>query len=331
MKSIRIECDVSLSKKLRKVIDVDGVSISLNCDNLKNGVGKGVLSINSDVINDDVLDKSETCIILTPTSIEDNTAPSTSVGNLFTSQLSDKEPNKVVEKIAETNPPKNVQELKERTKKRVKTPKELNVVNNPNFIKFVSSFEELMREVKKAQTKKIEDIDLSTITDIRQRALMEERLNKEEGLDVPAYIVNKKYGVLSVNDIKLDLNLNSPLNLANIPAKRIDSSNELKKLIKDGIVEFISPEEADRLLNSLDGEESTAPVYNNHKEALEAAGSLEENDVNENETTETENIINLTGIPQKKAATSNNNRITQHRPQSNPDKKPDFKPITRIE
>ena len=145
-------------------------------------------------------------------------------------------------------------------------------------------------------------------------AIRREEKEKAEAIDIPAYIVNDKYAVLTINDLGISLYLNMPYDLSNISARRIAASNELKGLLKSGIVKFISPTQKEEYIEkiSLGGvvKGEGLQVYDSPEKAEEAIAStlvsvdkqasfdISEKDIEA--PTEEESIINLTKIPEKK-------------------------------
>ncbi len=160
----------------------------------------------------------------------------------------------IVDKIAATSPP-NIDDIpysfkdEDEIEDEVKDSNEnLEALKNPEFKRFVTdlnSFYDALHRNKNKQS----SIDLSKYEgNPRQYAVMEEQKRLEESIDVPAYIVNEKYASLMVNDLDLTLGLNSPIDLAKFPVKKLLSSNELKNIIKQNYVRFVSPAEANKIL-----------------------------------------------------------------------------------
>jgi hypothetical protein len=128
-------------------------------------------------------------------------------------------------------------------------PQQFQQTQEPDFIRFVKTYEELIHEVKESQGKN-SDIRLDHIQNDRERALAKERKEMEESIGTDAYVVNEKCASLTINDIDLVLPLNMPRNLGNISAKRLASSRELWGLFKQGMIRIVSPKEAQHLLKN---------------------------------------------------------------------------------
>ncbi|GAG78178.1 unnamed protein product, partial [marine sediment metagenome] len=76
-----------------------------------------------------------------------------------------------------------------------------------------------------------------------EKALLFEMKEKEEAIDIPAWIVNDKVGVLTINDLNITLQINAPYDLSNISARRVLMSRDLRGLLKSGYVRFVAPAE----------------------------------------------------------------------------------------
>ena len=245
---IKVECRVSLSKKLRSIIGDNDGGVVLVVDKLNNGNGTGHLTIHGEFLNIDSAQQilgQETNIQFTPYSISEETTYNTEpVSNLFSSgDISQRGKRTPVDKIAATTPPGR-KEVAHAIKKReeIITPDEFIETEDPDYNRFVSSLEDLMIAVKAAQGKE-SDIDIESITDPRKRALAIEMKEQSESIDIPAYIVNDTCSSVTLNDIDLSLNLNMPVNLSNISAKRLAQSGDLKSMVRSNVLKFISPDE----------------------------------------------------------------------------------------
>lgn len=244
---IKVECRVSLSKKLRSIIGDSEGGVVLVVDKLNNGNGTGNLMIHGEFLNLNAAQQilgQETNIQFTPYSIvEETTYKTEPVSNLFSSgDISQRGKRTPVDKLAATTPPSR-KEVAHAIKKReeIITPDDFIETEDPDYNRFVSSLEELMMAVKAAQGKE-SDIDIEAITDPRKRALAIEMKEQAEAIDIPAYIVNDSCSSVTLNDIDLSLNLNMPVNLSNISAKRLAQSGDLKSMVRSGMIKFISPE-----------------------------------------------------------------------------------------
>jgi len=243
---INLECNVSLSKKLRSVLgDSDG-RVVLIAESIRNGTGKAMLVISGDKLDVNTARQSigkETSIQFTPSAVKEDYPAESTVSNIFSSGgISKPGPRTAVDRIAATTAPE-LGQLAHAIKRQeeIVTPKEFEVHNDPEFHQFVSNFSELMMAVKAAMGKESE-INPDSIEDPRQKALAIEMKEQAEAIDIPAYVVNDQCGSIRLNDIDLTLGLNIPVNLSNISAKRLASSGDLKLMIKSKMVKFIDPE-----------------------------------------------------------------------------------------
>jgi hypothetical protein len=251
MGNIALDCNISLSKKLRSILGVSG-KITLAATDLIDGKGLGKLILQSESIPEGIIREmpaelqGETSIQLTPFSITQAVAPtnaSEEVGSIFSTFEDTNAPRTAVDRLAATSAPeKGKVQHAIVTRAEVKTPETFKELDDPACHTFVSSLTELMIEVEVAKDK-VSDIDISKISDPRQRALAMEKIEMSEGIDKNAFIVNDQAGVLTINDLGITLALNAPYDLSQISAKRIAGSSELKGLIRSGIVKFISPDQ----------------------------------------------------------------------------------------
>jgi len=267
--SISIKCKLSLSKKLRAIIEKDS-SLTLISNDIKDGKGIGTLIIDS-VANINIDDIGETSIMLTPSEISDEIIDNESLvhSSIFSTPISNEE-SPLVQKIAVVKAPEKGQESVA-IKKNIPVPSMLpKQLKNPECKKWISNMEELIYATISAKNKK-SNLDISVAKNDREKAIIMEQIEKDESFDTPAWIVNKKSGVVSINDLGISLPLNVPYNLGNISAKRVSSSRDLKSLIENGFVDFISPTEKDEMVSiEKEGDISvpTLPVFDNHDQAL---------------------------------------------------------------
>jgi hypothetical protein len=107
-------------------------------------------------------------------------------------------------------------------------------------------------------------------------AVAMEQKEKEEAIDIPAYVVQESCRSLTINDLNISLTLNVPYDLSNISAHRIASSIELKKLIKNGTVKFVRPEEledyVDRAEEAFSTDDRGLQTYSNIGDAADDIG-----------------------------------------------------------
>jgi hypothetical protein len=129
---------------------------------------------------------------------------------------------------------------------KVEVPEAFKQYEDPKCVEYIKDMDQLIQAVNVAKNKKSE-VNPETASNDRQRAVLEEMKEKEEAIDVPAWIVNEKYGMMTINDLNISLKLNAPFDLSNISARKIASSKDLKSAIKSGTVRIISPDERDQL------------------------------------------------------------------------------------
>ena len=247
--NVTINCNISLSKKLRSLFKDGETKVTLVCDGISDGRGSARLVIMSEdtiIIPTDFVGK-ETSIMLTPveTEISQNNEE-ISVGNIFSGQGNNNDEG-FAGRLAVTNVPMDNKKISTAIKSKQQIereiPKQFEVTKNPAFKKFVSTVEELLTEARRASESKNSNIDLDSITDKRQKAISFELKEKAEAMDKTAFIVNDKCASLAINDLGINLMLNIPYDLSNISAKRILLSRELLSAIKQGYVRIITPNE----------------------------------------------------------------------------------------
>lgn len=269
----------------------------------------------------------------------------------------------VVEKIAATKAPHSRAERQYAIKTKEETENNNNFkklhpdIDNDNFKKFIANKDEFFKVLELNKHKK-SDIDIDSITNIREKAVAMEAKEMAESINIPSYIVNEKYGSLMINDMGINLLLNSPLDLSRFSARRLYNSSDLRTLLANGSIRFISPQEAASIIEQTANmnEGSTSDTFSSHIEA-ERAISGEVDDENTDEI-DLERNINDTSSEQEKLfkqthqkqltnltnrngvrksfhgnghSASTNNKLTQNnKPTSNkPTIKPTIKPISK--
>jgi len=361
--NITLNCKISLSKKLRALLGKGG-TLLLQTSELNDGKGDGRLSLISDSglditkLTDDL--KTETSIMLTPVDVADNVpnAKSSMHASIFTTASNlNEQTEPVVRKIAAVTPPEKGREGRAFVE-RTEVPKAFSEMANPECKKWVGDMSELIAAINVARSKK-STIDINEAQSDRERAILLEMKEKEEAIDVPAWIVNEAAGQMTINDLNISLPLNSPFDLSNVSAKRIAASKDLRGLLKAGLVKFISPSEVGSYLT--DNEEETAgglEVFDRHEDAeasitLGGGKSISRTDLVEVEETaegnagelteEEEMVINLTqNMPKIKTAaiptkTPTSTKHTVHGKPAAPviedeePQNPSIKPIRKIE
>ena len=245
---ITIKCQLSLSKKLRALIQEGETRIALVAPNITNGRGEANLVISSDKnINKgtELLGK-ETSIMLVPIELTDVTVDPTTVGAIFTKEARVSPNENVrtpVDRVAAmATDVEAAHSIKTQEEIVEELPEPFEITQQPEFRNYVESLEALDEAIEAAKNK-ITDIDPDSIQDPRKRAEAMEIKEKLESIDVDAYIVNDKCANLAINDLGINLVLNSPYNLSNISARRLLGSRELKNMFKAKLVKFIRPEE----------------------------------------------------------------------------------------
>lgn len=246
---VRLECKISLSKKLRAILGNDGGRVMLIAENTKDGVGDATILLSSDAIDMNSINQNlnkETSIQITPLEAKHELPANTAVGSIFsTGNISQKGIRTPVDRIAAIEAPetKEVPHAIKKTEE-IETPKVFSQTKEPSYQRFITDYASLMNAVREAQNKD-SGIDIDSITDPRKRALAIEQKELAESIDDQAFIVNDTCGSVQLNDIDLDLNLNMPLDLSRISAKRLALSHDLKSMLNSKVIKFIKPDEVD--------------------------------------------------------------------------------------
>jgi len=312
---VTLNCKISLSKKLRKVLGTEGGTLTLATSDLINGKGYCRLSLSSDLpkefvgIPEELID--ETSIQITAVEIMDEVPNNSTVaqGTIFTTVPEKGEYSPVVSKMAVVHAPEK-SEISRAVVKEVKTPEAFRQLDEPECREWVGNMEELVVAVSDAKSKK-SDINLSNTSNEKERAIMSVMKEKEEAIDVPAWIVNTEVAKLSINDIDVDLDMNFPYDLSNVSAKRIAYSRDLRAVIKAGYVKFISPSEVEAYLGKMQGAEtvglevfgtaeeaaanmSSGPNTSGPSDLIDEGGSMELTESDMQLTDEESMVLNLT-------------------------------------
>jgi hypothetical protein len=266
---IRFDCDFSLSKKLRAVIESNDARAVIIIDKIENGIGKGTLLLSGDKLNlhnADKLNRTETSVQFTPNNIVDEIPPEHTVQNIFSTEdlKTTSRPNYIDKLAVRHAPEKEEVPYAVKSKSEIVTPKEFKEYNNPNFRQFVSNVQELMEEVSIAKDK-TSNIDLDSITNPREKAVAIEMKEREEAIKIPAYIVNDSCAFIRINDMDISLGLNMPFDLSKISAKRIYASNDLKHVLDKKMVKIISQDQIQSYLSKISQEDP-------YKQGLEVYG-----------------------------------------------------------
>ena len=274
---ITIKCQLSLSKKLRALIQEGETRIVLVAPNITDGRGEANLVISSDKnLNrgEDLLGK-ETSIMLVPIEMVDVSIDPTTVGTIFTKNAridSTATVRSSVEKMAvmEIEAEKAAHSIKRQAEIAEELPQAFEITQKPEFRNYIETLEALDEAIDAAKTK-TSGIDPDSIQDPRKRAEAKEIKEKLEAIDVDAYIVNDKCANLSINDLGINLVLNAPYNLSNISARRLLGSRELKAMFKAKLVKFIRPEEIPLYTKkaAMSVEDRSIDVYSSPEEAEE--------------------------------------------------------------
>jgi len=249
---IVIDCEIALSKKLRSLIDGSADRLVLISNDLKNGRGKGRLSLSFDGTKEnltiDAKELGETSIIIDPIEITEEYIKEGNavVGNIFSDgmQVNATENRTPVDKIASIAPPSKGEEAYAIVaQEEIATPQEFKSIDNAECKGWITNMEDLISAANMAKDVQSQSIDLSLATTDRERSIMAASKERAESINIDAWIVNEKAATISINDLGIDLALNAPYNLSNISANKVASSIELKGLITAGFVRFISPKE----------------------------------------------------------------------------------------
>lgn len=308
---ISLDCNISLSKKLRSIVGENG-SVTLLANGLTDGKGfcKLILeSENSDMAITSFSEmpkefRGETSIMITPITLTKDNPPnnsSTEVSSIFATAPQLGEKRTPISRLAAEFPPEQ-EEIPHSilVKEEIETPQTFKQIDNNDFKDFVLNLQELMAEVEKAKNK-VADINLDSITDPRIRAVEMERKERMESIDKDAYIVNDQAGVLTVNDLGITLALNSPYNLSNLSARKIAASSDLKGLLKAGYVKFINPDQINSYIDKVENANGRGlQVFDNRKQAEANMGTTAIEDDNDaptklhDKSTANENSMEIT-------------------------------------
>lgn len=288
--NIEIKCNVSLSKKFRALSANKNTKFTLITGTLVNGVGEGTIcmSVNDDADMNDLLNK-ETSVMIVPTSVSEEYSeiPNTQqedggVTSLFMNGASiEDDESPIIKKIGAVRPPDNKKQnatsIKPKQQIEMETPAPFKATQNPDAKKYIRDMNQLLEAIKLAENKK-SNVDISKIQNPRLRAVAMEEKERAEAIDYPAFVVNDKCAVLTINDLGISLSLNIPYNLNNISAKRLANSKELHSMFRAGLIKFISPDEVQSYMAKIvEQEDHGLDVYDNWRQAESAIGREKEN------------------------------------------------------
>jgi len=253
---VNIKCKVSLSKKLRKILESSNVT--LTTDSLINGVGMGNLSLSADESKfDESLLNTATSIEITPIEITEGIPDPTinRVGSIFQTVPQKGEESKLVNKLGAVNPPEYEEVPTAIKTKEETTPKEFEFTQDQGYQDFIGNFSELMEEVNKTKSRieggDIEKIDTSSIIHPRERAMAVAENESREAITKPAFICNDSAANISINDLDISLKNGEVCNISEISAMKLAKSTDIKMLLNNGLIKFVSPEEALKRQNML--------------------------------------------------------------------------------
>jgi len=287
---VALKCKISLSKKMRNVLQ-NGGSIVLTSDSISSGKGEGVLVLtdngNTELNVSDLMSK-ETSIMITPVEVsngdsrvsniyadQNNQQPSVSniytdqnnqpqnnqpssrgVTNVFSDRKGSNQSRSPIDRMAATSPPEHGQNNRAYyTQDELTVPKQFEQTQDANFISYIKDYQELINAIKVSKEKQ-SDVNVEPIYDddpmhvVRQKALLLEKKDMQESIGCDAYVVNEMCASLTVSDIDLDLPLNMPKNLGNMSARKLASSRQLWELFRKDFIRLVSPNEADHLLKN---------------------------------------------------------------------------------
>jgi hypothetical protein len=275
--NISLNCKLSLSKKLRAIVGKNA-TLTLVSQDISDGKGTAILSLDSENLNLEgkIEDMGETSIMIVPVELaeESPNVRSPVHASIFATVPHKGATEKVVSKIAVVHAPEQ-EEVSRAVKKEVSIPKAFSDLKTVECASWIKNMEELIAEVSKVKNKK-SDVDLDSAQNDRERAVLLEMKEKEEGISTPAWIVNDKTGSLCVNDLNINLPLNAPYDLSAISAKRIAASRDLKILLRDGYIRFVSPEKKNEIIMNVTEQEEPSDslgVFDNHEEAMGNMGT----------------------------------------------------------
>ena len=277
-----IDCNISLSKKLRAIV---GDEITLVLKNINDGKGQGMLITNNstNIKDAESLLGSETSIMLTPTSVSVESPSYDAVPNLFSDQSNylddlDKKINKNIKpkkefrNILETTPSSKDERVNHFGNKN-EIPEAFEELKDPELQKHISNVQELWEEIEWAKNNKVSSINPDEIQNERKRLEAIEIMNIEEGLGKRAYVVNDTSGAISLSDINLTFEKNVPVDLSRFSAKTLYASNDLRVLLREKLLKVIPPEERDRYLKEKGEAQSFGlDTFGNIDEAMDNIG-----------------------------------------------------------
>lgn len=348
--SISINCKLSLSKKLRALLGKEA-SLTLVSQDIVEGKGTAILILNSEDVKADIKpeDMGETSIMLIPVEMAEEVpnAMSPVHASIFSTIPQKYQNEPVIEKLASVNAPEKGQEARA-IKKETEVPKAFSEIKEKACAEWIKNMEDLVGAVTAAKNKQA-NVDLDSAQNDRERAILREIKEKAEAIDIPAWILNDKFGMLSINDLNISLPMNVPYDLGNISAKRIATSRDLKGMLREGYIRFISPQEKDNIILRATGEEEVTAgldVFDNHEQAMDSIGTSGGNPVINEESamtiteadidakTEDESMIlnltqNLPTTKTKREIPEGNRRTIHAAPSSQTLKNPNIKTVHR--
>ena len=282
---IKITCDINISSELFKLLKDVGVktgTLTVDWETGKGYIeverqdidGSVSMSIEGQVEDSEPKEQKEEPEVKTDMSV----VAESSVSNIFAGNKPSEEKSKpVIRKIAAIDPPEDGEEPEAiKPVEAQAVPEPFEVTQNESYQEYVSSVNQLMELAFKAQNKPKLDIDLSQATSERERAVLQEKLEKYNGIDMPAYVVNEKVGALTVNDLNVTIMKDSPFNLANLSAEKISGSKDLMALFKEGYLKFVNPQQAEKVASSepkVKGADiGSLEVFDDYRSALKSMG-----------------------------------------------------------
>ena len=275
--NISLNCKISLSKKLRSLLK-NGGTLTLTTSDLTDGKGDGLLSLSNegDLTTFSELPeefRGETSIMLTPIGIVNETpsAATQTHASIFNNLPKKGQSDPIVDRIAVTRAPE-LKEISRAVKKEIVVPEAFETINEPECKEYITDLQELIAAANLAARSKKSDIDVGSATTAEERITLMEMKDRAEATDIPAWVVNDKVGMLTINDLGTSLPLNSPVDLGSLSARKILASKDLRSLIKAGYVKFITPEEIGNFSpESSQNDMGSLEVFDNVDEAMEKA------------------------------------------------------------
>jgi len=273
------------------------------------------------------------------------------VSTIFSSVPDNPSSEPVISKIAAVKAPEAGEESRA-VQGEPETPIQFAEVDEPECKNYITNLGELLDAVGEAKVREREPVDLSKFNSAREKAVALEEMERAGMIGKAAYIVNRNYAIITVNDLDIDLPQNMPFNLGNLPAQKVAESVHLRQLLKGKLIEFVSPQEASDILEGIDSQDSAvtelevfdspaqaeAAIGNKKTAVIDDESALEVSADDLDGPTEEESIINLTGVGSSPIpsgdkgvrVSSHGARTSSRTTETSGDKKPALSTIRRL-